>query len=52
MKNLLTFIAAFVVLTSCTTIKDKTKNIKLLKNCSGEETGKTLAEVFCKKKAD
>ena len=50
MKNTLLTVLALIVLTSCTTIKDKTKNIKLLKDCDGTETGKTLAEILCKKK--
>ena len=50
MKNLFLTGIAILILSSCTTIKDKTKNIKILKECDGSETGKTLAEVLCKKK--
>ena len=39
---------ATLALTSCATIKEKMPSLER-SSCTGDETGKTLAEVFCKK---
>jgi len=48
MKKLLLSLFAIIILSSCAQIQDKTKNIKLQKDCDGGSG--TLADVFCKKK--
>ena len=38
-----------IILTSCT-LTDKLPKFPMVKECTGDETNKTLAEALCKKK--
>tara|TARA_Y200000002_G_scaffold309561_1_gene266046 strand:+ start:272 stop:418 length:147 start_codon:yes stop_codon:yes gene_type:complete len=48
MKNII-LLLAIISLTSCSG-KFDAKKLDLRKDCTGNESNKTLAEVFCKKK--
>ncbi len=48
MKKIILFISV-LILSGCNG-KFDTKKLDLRKDCTGNETNKTLAEVFCKKK--
>ena len=44
-KTLILIILSFTLI-SCASVKDK---MPVRKACTGDETGKTLADIFCKK---
>ena len=50
MKIFLASVLLILGLNSCSSIKDKTPNLDLRKDCTSVKENKTLADIFCKKK--